>query len=355
MAKLDKLIRSTDSPRLEDAYARAGVDIAAGNAAVERYKQVLGAWRHPDQLDAIGGFGGVFRLPGSEDRALVASTDGVGTKILIAAALKRYDGVGRDLVNHCVNDILVVSASPLFFLDYFATGKLDPEVAAQVVQGCAHACRAHNCALLGGETAEMPGLYAPGDFDLAGTIVGVVDVASIPKPESVLPGDAIIGLPSVGLHTNGYSLARSLIPQDEWNDRFDGVTYGDALLAEHPSYYDAVRATQAVAHVKTMAHITGGGLPGNVPRTLPANVKAVLEQRRWTLPPIVEELVRRGQLSHEEKYRTLNMGIGFTLVVPLSDVQNAEKAVPGARVVGWIEARAEGEPAVVIHETRPGA
>ena len=190
---------SDESSTKKDAYARAGVDIAAGNEAVARYKEVLGVWRHPDQLDAIGGFGGIFRLPGGGDRALVASADGVGTKILIAAELQRYDGIGRDLVNHCVNDILVVNATPMFFLDYFAAGKLDPAIAAAVVEGCAQACRAHNCALLGGETAEMPGLYSAKHFDLAGTIVGIVDVADIPKPESVEPGDAIIGLPSVGL------------------------------------------------------------------------------------------------------------------------------------------------------------
>lgn len=342
----------SDESRTKDAYARAGVDIAAGNEAVARYKGVLGAWRHPDQLDAIGGFGGVFRMPGGGDRALVASADGVGTKILIAAELQRYDGVGRDLVNHCVNDILVVNATPMFFLDYLAVGKLDPAIAAQIVQGCADACRAHDCALLGGETAEMPGLYAPGHFDLAGTIVGNVDTNALPQPESVTAGDAIIGLPSVGLHTNGYSLARALISNDELRAPFDGTTYADALLAEHPSYYDAVRAIQKVATVKTMSHITGGGLLENVPRTLPANAKAVFEQARWSVPPIMLELVRRGNLQHEEKYRTLNMGLGYTIVVPLADAEKAVGAVRGAKVVGWIEARSGDEPQVVVHEAR---
>jgi phosphoribosylformylglycinamidine cyclo-ligase len=342
----------SDQSRTQDAYARAGVDIAAGNEAVARYKQVLGAWRHPDQLDAIGGFGGVFRLPGGADRALVASTDGVGTKILIAAELQRYDGVGRDLVNHCVNDILVVNASPLFFLDYFAVGKLDPAVAAAVVDGCARACRAHNCALLGGETAEMPGVYAPGHFDLAGTIVGIVDIGELPKPESVEPGDAIVGLPSVGLHTNGYSLARALIPPQEWANAFDGTTYANALLAEHPSYYDAVRAIQRVARVKTMAHITGGGLLENVPRTLPDGAKAVFDASTWSVPPIMQSLVQRGNLSYEEKYRTLNMGVGYTLIVPSADASKAAAAVPGASVIGRIEARSANEPHVVIHEAR---
>lgn len=345
-----------DTSRSSDAYAQAGVDIAAGNAAVARYKELLGRWRHPDQLDAIGGFGGVFRLPGSSDRALVASNDGVGTKILIAADLGRYETVGADLVNHCVNDILVVNATPLFFLDYLAVGKLDPAVAAEIVGGCAQACRAHNCALLGGETAEMPGLYAPGHFDLAGTIVGVVDTADLPKPDSVVPGDAIVGLPAIGMHTNGYSLARALIAADEWNVPMTdgGATYADALLAAHPSYYDAVRAIQRVAHVKTMSHITGGGLLENVPRTLPSNVRAIFEQQRWTVPPIERELVRRGRLGFEERYRTLNMGVGYTLVVPLADAAKAVAASPGAFVAGWLEARDEAEdaPQAVIHPAR---
>ena len=342
----------SDQSRNLDAYAKAGVDIAAGNEAVARYRGVLGAWRHPGQMDAIGGFGGVMRMPGGGDRALVASADGVGTKILIAAELERYDGVGRDLVNHCVNDILVVNATPLFFLDYLAVGKLDPAVAAAVVAGCATACRAHMCALLGGETAEMPGLYAPGHFDLAGTIVGTVEIAALPKPETVEAGDAIVALPAVGLHTNGYSLARTFIAREEWGVPFDGTTYGDALLAEHPSYYNAVRAIQAVAHVKTMSHITGGGLLENVPRTLPGNVKAIFEQTRWSVPPIMQELVKRAELSHEERYRTLNMGVGYTLVVPLADAAKAVAAAPGAFVAGWIEARRGDEPSVVVHEAR---
>ncbi|HEY8315033.1 MAG TPA: phosphoribosylformylglycinamidine cyclo-ligase [Candidatus Baltobacteraceae bacterium] len=340
------------TPRSTDAYAEAGVDIAAGNEAVARYKDVTQGWRHPGQLDALGGFGGLFKVPGEDGRALVASADGVGTKILIAAEMERYDSVGADLVNHCVNDILVVNATPLFFLDYLAVGKLDPQVAAQVVKGCYEACRANNCALLGGETAEMPGLYAPGHFDLAGTIVGIVDVKDVPDASSVCAGDAIVGLPSVGLHTNGYTLARKLIPAHEWSQPFDGRTFGDALLAEHPSYYNDVRAMQKAATIKTMAHITGGGLLENVPRTLPPDAKAVFEQSRWAIPPLFEELCSRGKLEHAERYRTFNMGIGYTLIVPLAEANKAVAAVAGAKVIGWIENRQGNEPQVVVHPAR---
>ena len=356
MSDSNEVLRAEDAPLRHDAYARAGVDIAAGNAAVARYRDVTAAWRHPNQLGAIGGFSGLFRLPGDEKRLLVGSTDGVGTKILIAALAKRYDTVGADLVNHCVNDILVVNATPLFFLDYLAVGKLDPDVAGLVVSGVQRACRAHDCALLGGETAEMPGLYQPDHFDLAGTIVGTVDADRVPDPARVAPGDPILGLPSVGLHTNGYSLARALIPPDEWNAPFPaagpGVTYLDALLAEHPSYYAAVRAIEAVADVKVMAHITGGGLLENVPRTLPESCKAVFEQSRWSVPPIMTELVKRGNLDDEERYRTLNMGIGYTLIVPLADGEKAKNAWPGATIVGWVESRKPGEPSVIVHPAR---
>jgi phosphoribosylformylglycinamidine cyclo-ligase len=348
------MAESWENPRPEqkacpDSYARAGVDVAAGNEAVARYREVLGGWRHPAQLDVIGGFAGIFRLPDEGGRALVASTDGVGTKLLIATELGRYGSVGADLVNHCVNDILVCDATPLFFLDYLAVGKLEPQVAAEIVRGCAEACRRHNCALLGGETAEMPGLYQAGHFDLAGTIVGIVEVDALSRLGGVEPGDAIVGLPAIGLHTNGYSLARALIDPSEWNASFGEGTYGDALLAEHPSYYADVRAIERVARVKSMAHITGGGLLENVGRTLPPGVKAVFEQQRWNVPPIVAELVRRGGLSAQERYRVFNMGIGYTLVVPVTDAAAAVGAVSGARVVGWIETRAGDEPQVIIH------
>ncbi len=356
MSNPDDLRAPSEAPS-PDAYARAGVDIAAGNAAVARYKDVTSQWRHPSQLGAIGGFSGLFELPGDPTRALVGSADGVGTKILIAAEARRYDSVGADLVNHCVNDILVVNAKPLFFLDYLAVGKLDPEIAGEIVTGVQRACRANDCALLGGETAEMPGLYAVGHFDLAGTIVGIVDRDRVPQIERVAPGDAIVGLPAIGLHTNGYSLARAIVPQREWHDALPGAPAGttwlDALLAEHPSYASAVRAIDAVADVKAMAHITGGGLLENVPRTLPAGCKAIFEQARWHVPPLIAELVRRGDLDHTERYRTLNMGIGYTLIVPRDDAADAVAAWPGAAVVGWVEDRMAGDAPVIVHPARP--
>ena len=333
-----------------DAYAQAGVDIGAGNAAVALYRARTAGWRHANQLDALGNFAGLFAYPTPDaENVLVGSADGVGTKILVAAALRRYDTVGQDLVNHCVNDILVTNATPLFFLDYLAVGALDPEMAGLVVSGVHQACQRNNVALLGGETAEMPGLYAPGHFDLAGTIVGTVRRAELPQVESVSVGDAIIGLPSNGLQTNGYSLARKVIPEGEWSAPFDGATFGERLLAIHPSFFEPVRAIQRVARVKAMAHVTGGGLLENVPRTLRAGVQAVFDARAWSVPAIVAEVARRAQLSHEECYRTLNMGVGFTLIVPAEDAAAALAAVPNAVSVGRIEARRDGEPAVIVH------
>jgi phosphoribosylformylglycinamidine cyclo-ligase len=337
---------------MKDAYARAGVDIDAGNLAVQRYRDLSEAWVHPDQLGSLGGFSGLFRLPGDAKRALVGSTDGVGTKLLVAAALRRYDTVGADLVNHCVNDILVTGADPLFFLDYLAVGKLDPDVAALIVSGVHAACRANGCALLGGETAEMPGVYHEDHFDLAGTIVGIVELDTMPDPNRVQPGDAIVGLPAIGLHTNGYTLARAVIAEAEYGAPFAGTTYGDALLAPHPSYLEPVRAIRRVAEVKTMAHITGGGLLDNVPRTLPEHAAAVFEQTRWEVPAIMAEIVRRGDLAHEERYRTLNMGVGYTLIVSIADVDATLSAAPEARVVGFVQPRREGDPRVIVRPAR---
>ena len=352
----DGLLRDEKAP-LRDAYARAGVDIAAGNEAVARYRDVTASWRHPDQLGGIGGFGGLFELPGDDTRALVASTDGVGTKILIAAAAAALRTASAPISSTTASTTSSSSTRPpLFFLDYLAVGKLDPAVAADIVGGVQSACRANDCALLGGETAEMPGLYKPGDFDLAGTIVGIVDVDDVPDPERVKPGDAILGLPAVGSAHQRLLLGARLIAASEFRAPFPAaggdVTYADALLRRHPSYALPVRAMQAVADVKAMAHITGGGLLENVPRTLPAACKARFEQSRWSVPPIEAELVRRGNFESRRALPRFNMGIGYTLIVPVADAERALAAAPGAKVVGWIEERREGEPAVIVHPAR---
>ncbi len=349
---------------MSDPYASAGVDIDAGNEAVTRYRALLGARRDPRILEGIGGFGGCFALEGYRAPVLVASTDGVGTKVLIAAALARYDTVGRDLVQHCINDIACMNARPLFFLDYLAVGKLDPAVAASIVSGVAGGCADFGVALLGGETAEMPGVYEPGTFDIAGTIVGAVERSEMIDVDSVAAGDRVIGLPGNGFHTNGYSLVRRVLPRERWNERLDGATtIADALLAVHPCYVpyiDAVR--RAGVAIKAMAHITGGGLIDNVARVLPEHLAARFDRTAWRTPAIVELVVRKAALSDQDAYRTFNMGVGFCLIVAQADAARAVEAaqaalqehpIEGARdahaaVIGEIEPRHPCGPAVVV-------
>jgi phosphoribosylformylglycinamidine cyclo-ligase len=350
---------------MTDRYAAAGVNITAGNEAVARYREIAARGRDPRILDGIGGFGGCFDFRGYRDPVLVASTDGVGTKVLVAAALHRYDTVGQDLVNHCVNDILCVNAQPLFFLDYYAVGRLDPDVAAQVVGGVAKACKENGAALLGGETAEMPGVYAETHFDIAGTIVGAVERDKLADPSTVIAGDAIIALPANGLHTNGYSLARSVLQPERWRERMIGSeqTIGDALLAVHPSYLRYVRAVQdAGVIIKAMAHITGGGLIENMPRILPEHLAARFDRSAWSVPAIAALIARSAGLSVEEAHRTLNMGVGFCIVVSAADKNAALAAARGAlsehpvtdasgataSVVGEVEPRHACGPAVII-------
>jgi phosphoribosylformylglycinamidine cyclo-ligase len=305
----------------QDAYAAAGVNIDAGNEAVRRIRAHVRSARTKGMLADIGSFGGLFRLPGGFQRpVLVASTDGVGTKLIVAAAMKCYDTVGQDLVNHCVNDILVQGARPLFFLDYFATGKLDPLVVEQVVKGLAQACRENGCALLGGETAEMPGLYQPGDFDLAGNIVGIVEQKQLIDGRRIRPGDVILGLPSTGLHTNGYSLARQIFFQKL---KFTPQTFvpelslsvGLELLKVHRSYAPAVLPLLQRVPVHGLAHITGGGFIDNIPRILPMGCRAVIQRGTWPILPIFQYLQRQGDLPENTLYRSFNMGIGLVLVL----------------------------------------
>ena len=328
---------------MSDAYAAAGVNIAAATKAKELMSAAVRSTHGPAVLAGMGAFGGCFdaalALQGLAAPVLVSSADGVGTKTVIAAALGRYDTVGQDLVNHCVNDILVQGAKPLFFLDYVAAARLDPEQVAAIVGGVATACRAVGCALLGGETAEMPDVYAPGAFDLAGTIVGVVDRAAMLPRADIAPGDAVLALPSSGLHTNGYSLARRIVAQDGYAARpamLGGESVGEALLAIHRCYLDDVAALRAAVTVKGLAHITGGGVFDNLPRVLPVGLGARIERGSWAIPPIFTYLVERGQVAETEAYHALNMGLGMLVIVAAADVGAALSATPEARHVGTI-------------------
>lgn len=340
---------------MSDAYAASGVDIDAGNETVRRYRALLGGRQDPRVLEGIGGFGGCFAFEGYRDPVLVASTDGVGTKVLVAAALRRFDTIGADLVQHCIDDILCAGARPLFFLDYFATGSLDPEVAEAIVSGVAQACARNGVALLGGETAEMPGVYASDRFDLAGTIVGAMERGEMLDASRVIAGDVVIGLPSNGFHTNGYSLVRRTLPVERWGETVDGadVTIGDALLAIHPSYLpyvDAIR--RAGVTIKSMAHITGGGLVDNVPRALPDTVAARFDRARWRIPPVMAQVVKEARLRDEEAYRVFNMGIGFCVIASGDDGAKAVTAARAAiadRPIGG----AKGATASIVAEIEP--
>lgn len=329
----------------QSAYSRAGIDIDNKMAALRAVKKLVKSTAVPGQICEIGSFGGMFASPG-RDMALIASTDGVGTKLKVAVLAGRHDTVGQDIVNHCVNDILVHGARPLFFMDYFATAKFDGKTFRQVVSGLCRACRENGCALLGGETAEMPGLYPMGEYDLVGTIVGAVDRKKIINGRSVRPGDVIIGLPSSGLHTNGYSLARKIIFEDghfKPDDILPGVgrKAGAALLAVHRSYLRPIGALMARVKIKAMAHITGGGYQDNIPRVLPPGVDALIDRSAWTPPSIFRFLQERGRVGREEMYRVFNMGMGMVIIIAPGDVSPAlgmlGRSCPGARVIGRIE------------------
>lgn len=299
-------------------YRQSGVDIDAGDETVRRIKALARRTFTPGVLSEIGSFGGLFRLDAARYRepVLVSSADGVGTKLKVAFLANQHGTVGADLVNHCVNDILVQGAEPLFFLDYLATGRLKPEVAVEIVDGIARACRENGCALIGGETAEMPGFYQADEYDLAGFIVGIVDRERLVDGRTLIPGDVLIGLPSAGLHTNGYSLARRILFERlglgiESPVKELGGRVGEILLAPHRSYLSAVRPLLAQGLVKGMAHITGGGITDNLPRILPGGVRARIDRRKWTVPPIFRFLQEHGAVPDEEMLRAFNMGIGL--------------------------------------------
>lgn len=336
---------------IQDAYKAAGVDIDAGNRAVEQMKPAIRATFTPNVLADVGSFGGLYALTNLPERpVLVASTDGVGTKVKLAAQLGRWRSIGHDIVNHCVNDILVQNARPLFFLDYVAASKLSPGVVAEVVTGIAEACRAVGCALLGGETAEMPGVYAEGAFDLAGTVVGLVSRdALLPRPEAMRPGDRLIGLPSSGPHTNGYSLIRRIIAGRDLDARLaDGQTLADALLAPHRCYVAEIDRLQAAGlPLHGLAHLTGGGFIENIPRILPAGLAAQIDTTAWAAPPLFRELLAWGEIAQTEAFRVFNMGVGMALVVPAAAADAVMAITPGALPVGQLAARGDG-PAVIL-------
>jgi phosphoribosylformylglycinamidine cyclo-ligase len=308
-------------------YKTSGVDIDAGNETVRRIKRLAKATFTPGVLSDIGSFGGLFKLDTAawKEPVLVSSADGVGTKLKVAFMANRHRTIGVDLVNHCVNDILVQGATPLFFLDYLATGRLSPDVAEQIVEGLAKACQDNGCALLGGETAEMPGFYNDGEYDVAGFIVGAVDRAQIVDGRSIAVGDKLIGLPSSGLHTNGYSLARK-IAFEELKLKIDshvpelGETVGEALLRTHRSYLNVIRPLLGGGRIKGMAHITGGGITDNLPRVLPAGTAARVERTSWRVPAIFRWLGEGGRVPEYDLRRSFNMGIGLILAVSPGDV-----------------------------------
>jgi len=304
-------------------YADAGVDITRGNKTKQRIKYLAHKTFTRGVLSEIGGFGGLFALDKKKfkDPVLVSSVDGVGTKLKVAFEMDAHHTVGADLVNHCVNDIAVQGATPMFFMDYFATGQLDPEIAEKVIAGISEACKHNGCALLGGETAEMPGFYPQGEYDLAGFILGVVDRERIVTGKNVEVGDVLIGLPSNGLHTNGYSLARKLLfgvagysPDTYVNEMKAKV--GNELMRTHKSYWPILRRLLDADCVSALAHITGGGITENLPRVLPKGTAAIVEMGKWPVLPIFSHLQKLGNIEHAEMMRTFNMGIGMIVVVP---------------------------------------
>jgi phosphoribosylformylglycinamidine cyclo-ligase len=325
------------------AYAQAGVDVDLGNLVKRRIQARVKTTHGPEVLGKIGGFGGLFapNFKGMREPVLVASVDGVGTKLKVAFAMKRHETVGADLVNHCINDIAVLGARPLFFLDYIGAERLEPPVFDQILAGFTKACRAGGCALIGGETAQMPGMYNRGEYDLAGCIVGVVDRKKMIDGSRIREGDVILGLASNGLHTNGYSLARQILfgkMRLLLDDRIDGLkdSVGAELLRTHKNYQPLLERV-GFEHLHGLAHITGGGLIDNLPRVLPKNCDAVIDTTSWRVPAIFELLQENGPVHREEMYQVFNMGIGMAVIVAAKDAKEIGRALK-ARVIGRIEA-----------------
>jgi phosphoribosylformylglycinamidine cyclo-ligase len=323
------------------AYARAGVDVDLGNFVKRRIQARVKSTHGAEVLGKVGGFGGLFapNFAGMREPVLVASVDGVGTKLKVAFAMNRHDTVGADLVNHCVNDIAVLGARPLFFLDYIGAEKLEPKVFDQLLAGFTKSCRAAGCALIGGETAQMPGMYRKGEYDLAGCIVGVVDRARLIDGSRIKPGNVVLGLPSNGLHTNGYSLARKILFEHlrlKPGSKMPGLklSLGEELLRVHRNYQPLL-AHLPQGTIRGLAHITGGGLVDNLPRVLPSNCDAVIETKRWRVPPLFRFLAEKGKVDREEMYQVFNMGIGMVAIVAAKDAEKVARRLK-AKVIGRI-------------------
>lgn len=322
------------------SYAQVGVNIDTGHALIKRIKPIVEHTFRPGVLTGLGGFGALFEIPqGFSEPVLVSGTDGVGTKLKLAMQLRRHDSIGIDLVAMCVNDIVVTGAEPLFFLDYYATGRLDLDVATAVVKGIARGCELASCALTGGETAEMPGMYEGSDYDLAGFAVGIVEKSRILQADKVQVGDVLLGLASSGPHSNGYSLIRKVIEvsRADLDQAFDGRTLGEALLAPTRIYVKSLLALLEQVEVHALAHVTGGGLTENLPRVLPAHSKAVIERSAWTLPPVFAWLQERGRIDPPEMLRTFNCGIGMVVCVPEAAAEAASEQL-----------RAQGETVIPL-------
>ena len=322
-------------------YRQSGVDIDAGNETVRRIKSLARSTFTSGVLSEIGSFGGLFQLDlkGLTEPVLVSSADGVGTKLKVAFMTGRHDTVGADLVNHCVNDILVQGAAPLFFLDYLATGRLSPDIAEQVIAGVARGCRENGCALIGGETAEMPGVYTPPDYDLAGFIVGIVEESQVISSANVREGDALVALASDGLHTNGYSLARRIVSDrlklgvhDAFPDA-NGATVADVMLKVHRSYLQCLKPV--LGHVHAMAHITGGGLPGNLNRALPVTLDADVDTSTWTVPSTFRVLAEAGAVAPLEMFRAFNMGVGMVVITAHVNVRDITARAAACGIEAW--------------------
>jgi phosphoribosylformylglycinamidine cyclo-ligase len=351
----DSILTAFTSASSPLTYRDAGVDIDAGDALVERIKPAAKRTMRPEVLAGIGGFGALFEISKKyREPVLVSGTDGVGTKLKLAFQWNRHDTVGQDLVAMSVNDILVQGAEPLFFLDYFACGRLDVNTAATVVEGIARGCEIAGCALIGGETAEMPSMYPDGEYDLAGFAVGAVEKSAIIDGKSIRPGDAVLGLASSGAHSNGYSLIRKILERARPDPALDigGVPLADAVIAPTRIYVKSLLALMQSLHVKGMAHITGGGLTENIPRVLADNLTAIIDRKNWPLPALFQWLQKEGQVADAEMHRVFNCGIGMVVIVAEADAGTAMQllAAAGEKVyhIGHIAARGEGQAQTIV-------